>query len=249
LGRLSSLSASVVNGMVGLTSQSQPAGSGCGASSASQGYDTRGNVVAFDDVNGNRTCYAYDTTRNLRTITLEGLPNTTACPANLAAYVPDTSDAGRPQRKLTKTWHPDWELETQRAEPGKLTTNLYNGQPDPFNGGTLASCAPAAAVLPDGKPIAVLCKRVEQATSDQTGGRGLSLVGTSSTAGDPNFASVTLLLKGDVGNGMSVETDSSAHARARQLGEEQVRRLLHFLRWTRKLLEHPELARLLVRNR
>jgi YD repeat-containing protein len=60
------------------------------------------------------------------------------------------------------------------AEPGRITTSVYNGQPDPFNGNALASCAPTAALLPDGKPIAVLCKQVEQATTDTDGHLGFS---------------------------------------------------------------------------
>lgn len=52
--------------------------------------------------------------------------------------------------------------------------SVYNGQPDPFNGGAVASCAPSTAVLPDGKPIAVLCKQVEQATTDVDGSQGFS---------------------------------------------------------------------------
>jgi len=72
----------------------------------------------------------------------------------------------------SKRWHPLWPLPVEVAEPGKLTTNVYNGQPDPFNGNAVASCAPASAVLPDGSPIAVLCKKVEQATTDSNGSQG-----------------------------------------------------------------------------
>lgn len=55
-----------------------------------------------------------------------------------------------------------------------MTTNIYNGQPDPFNGNAVASCAPADAILPDGSPIAVLCKKVEQATLDSNGAQGFA---------------------------------------------------------------------------
>ena len=60
------------------------------------------------------------------------------------------------------------------AEPGRITTYVYNGQPDPFTGGAVASCAPSTALLPDGKPIAVLCKQVEQATTDADGHLGFT---------------------------------------------------------------------------
>jgi hypothetical protein len=46
-------------------------------------------------------------------------------------------------------------------------------------GWVIASCAPADALLPDGKPIAVLCKRVEQSTTDASGAAGLSALSTS----------------------------------------------------------------------
>lgn len=182
-GQANNLDASLQNGTIGLTSQSQPAGSGCAASTSSQAYDTNGNVNRLDDFNGNRSCLAYDSTRSLRTIALSGLTNTTPCPADLASYVPNLSDPATPQRKLTTAWHPDWNLVVKQAEPGRITTRVYNGQPDPFNGNTVASCAPVSATLPDGKPIAVLCKQVEQATTDVHGGSGFS---AALQAGVPN---------------------------------------------------------------
>jgi YD repeat-containing protein len=55
-------------------------------------------------------------------------------------------------------------------------TIVYNGQADPFAGNAIASCAPSSAQLPDGKPIAVACKRIEQATSDSNGSSGFNAV-------------------------------------------------------------------------
>ncbi|MDP9043322.1 MAG: hypothetical protein M3O01_00795 [Pseudomonadota bacterium] len=77
-------------------------------------------------------------------------------------------------RKLTTAWHPDWRLRVRVAEPGRLTTDVYNGQPDPYARDAIAVCAPPTALLPDGKPIAVLCRRVEQATTDVDGHLGLA---------------------------------------------------------------------------
>jgi YD repeat-containing protein len=77
-------------------------------------------------------------------------------------------------RKISTQWHPDWRLPTRIAGPGTITTYVFNGQPDPFNGGATANCAPAATLLPDGRPIAVLCKRVTQATTDGNGHSGFS---------------------------------------------------------------------------
>jgi YD repeat-containing protein len=77
-------------------------------------------------------------------------------------------------RKTSTAWHPDWQLVVKVAEPGRITSFIYNGQPDPFNGNQIAACAPSTARLPDGKPLAVLCAQVEQATADTDGRQGLS---------------------------------------------------------------------------
>jgi YD repeat-containing protein len=182
-GQTNALNASTQQGMVALTAQSQPAGSGCAASSTSQSYDAKGNVAGYTDTNGNRSCFAYDTERNLRTVTLSGLASGTSCPANLLGHVPSGANANRPIRTVSTQWHPDWALQVKQAEPGRITTTVYNGQPDPFNGNAVASCAPANAQLPDGKPIAVICKRVEQATTDTNGAQGFS---AQLQAGVPN---------------------------------------------------------------
>jgi YD repeat-containing protein len=174
-GVTTSLSSTLINGVPRLTSQSQPAGSGCEASSNSLGYDANGNVVNRLDFAGRRSCMAYDLTRNLETARVEGLTAADTCPADIAAYaVPTTLAADKPQRKVTTQWHPLWRLEARRAEPNKITTTVYNGQPDPLNVNAVANCAPSAPALPDGSPIAVVCKRYEQATTDATGSLGFA---------------------------------------------------------------------------
>ncbi len=166
-----------------VSGRSQPAGSGCSAATSALTYDSNGNPNSSDGFNGNRTCSTYDTTRNLVTVVLEGLPGGASgktCPANLASYAPTPVDAAHPERKTTTAWHPDHRLKVREAEPKKITTWVYNGQPDPVAGGT-ASCAPSTATLPDGKPLAVLCARYEQATSDATGALGLSATVSGAT--------------------------------------------------------------------
>ena len=181
--QISNVSATAVNGMVAVTSQDQPSGSGPSASASAQTYDANGNMASYDDFNGNRACFAYDATRALPLVTLEGLPGGAsgrACPADMPGYAPSASDATHPERKTTTMWHPDWVLKAREAEPKKITTWVYNGQPDPI-AGTTASCVTPATTLPDGKPLAVLCKRYEQATTDATGGLGLSATVTGAT--------------------------------------------------------------------
>ena len=172
-GSTSSLGSTAVLGMPRLASQSQPAGSGCAASTSTLTYDANGNKTSEDDFNGKRICYANDLSRNLETARVEGLAggaSGAACSGVIGTGV--SLPAG--SRKVSTDWHPDWRLPVRQAEPGRITFSIYHGQPDPFNGGTLASCAPASAVLPSGKPIAVLCKQVEQATTDTDGHLGFA---------------------------------------------------------------------------
>jgi len=143
---------------------SQPGGAGCSASSNTITYDGAGNVTSRTDFSGLKTCYANDPTRNLETARIEGLAAAGACPADVTAAAPATG-----QRKTATQWHPFWHLEARRAEPKRITTWVYNGQPDPTGGNAVATCAPADAKLPDGQPIAVLCKKVEQPTTDTSG--------------------------------------------------------------------------------
>jgi YD repeat-containing protein len=115
-------------------------------------------------------CRSHDLGRNLESVRVEGLATSQAC----AGVIPAASVLPAGSRKVSSQWHPDWRLQTKVAEPGRITTSIYNGQPDPFNGNAIASCAPAGAVLPDGKPIVVLCKQVQQATTDADGSQGFS---------------------------------------------------------------------------
>jgi YD repeat-containing protein len=169
------MGATLVNGMPRVTTRSQPAGAGCDASSSTLAYDANGNVTSKTDFNGTKSCHAYDLSRNLETARLEGLAGLDACPTDIVAQ---EIAAGTAQRKTVTLWHPDWSLPVKNAEPGKITTNVYNGQPDPTAGNAVAACAPTTATLPDGKRIVVLCKKVEQATTDATGALGFSAAPT-----------------------------------------------------------------------
>jgi YD repeat-containing protein len=164
-----------VLGVARSTGQSQPGGSGCGAASSAIGYDANGNIATRTDFAGHTTTYTYDLTRNLELTRTEGAGTTAA-------------------RTISTTWHPDWRLEARRAEPKKLTTWVYNGQPDPTAGNAVAACAPSDALLPDGKPIAVLCKQIEQATTDETGAAGFS----ASVTGEPRISTWTYTRYGQV---------------------------------------------------
>ena len=177
-GRATTLTSAVVAGALVLEGNSQPGGAGCEAATSSFDHDAEGNVVRRVDFNGGQSCHAHVAGRHLESSRVEGLVKDTVCAPVLVegAALPDGA------RKVSSQWHPDWRLPARTAEPRRITTLVYNGQPDPFNGNAIASCAPATATLPDGKPIVVLCKRVEQATTDETGAQGFNATPQSGVA-------------------------------------------------------------------
>ncbi|WP_457336045.1 LamG-like jellyroll fold domain-containing protein [Rhizobacter sp. P5_C2] len=199
------LGTSVVRGVPRLTSRSQAAGSGCGASTSTSVLDANGNAASRDDFNGGRTCYAYDMARNLESASVEGLGTGASC----AAVVGSGAALPTGARKTSTQWHPDWPLVAARSGPRELQINVYNGQRDPVTG-SLADCADGAQ-LPDGKPIAVLCKRTDLATTDADGSQALAAgvfaPPASSDPGDASYASVSSLLHLDGGNGTTTLTD------------------------------------------
>jgi RHS repeat-associated protein len=168
LGGAESVNGAAVLGVARATSFAQP---GTGATRTIN-YDSTANITNKTDFNGNRTCSSYLSGRNLESIRIEGLINGDTCPADLAAYAIPSQSL---QRKITTQWHPHWDFKTRQAEPNKITTWVYNGQPDPTNNNVVASCAPSTPKLVDNNVIVVLCKRVEQPTSDNTGTLGFSV--------------------------------------------------------------------------
>jgi YD repeat-containing protein len=101
-------------GVVKSKGQSQPGGSGCGASASALTYDANGNVASRTDFNGNRTNYSYDLTRNLETSRTEGLTAS-------GATTPAT-------RTITTAWHPTFRLPVQITNGNQQTTYRYNPQ-------------------------------------------------------------------------------------------------------------------------
>lgn len=108
-------------GVSKLTAQSQPAGSGCEASSANLTYDANGNVASRTDFAGHMTRYNYDLSRNLEISRTEGL-NADGSPT------PAT-------RTTTTVWHPQWHLptlvqeyagESASGSPLKITSHSYD---------------------------------------------------------------------------------------------------------------------------
>ena len=110
-------------GVAKSTGQSQPAGSGCSAASSATTYDANGNVASRADFNGNKTCYAYDLTRNLEIARVEGLSSGSACPGDLLSYVPAANSS---ERKILTTWHASFRLPTLIAESKRETSYVYD---------------------------------------------------------------------------------------------------------------------------
>lgn len=94
-----------------------------GGASVSTTYDSNANVASKTDFNGNKICYAYDLTRNLETVRVEGFASGISCPSNLASYTPT---AGTRQRKISTAWHSSFRLPIQIDEPGKRTTFTHD---------------------------------------------------------------------------------------------------------------------------
>ena len=164
-------------GTLKVASRAQPAASGTGTVTSATTFDANGNPTSRTDFNANRTCYAYDLTRNLETKRVEGLASSASCATVLVT--PPTPTTANPIRTIATQWHPNWRLAVKVAEPKRITTYVYNGQPDPSNGNAALTCAPTTALV-NGLPIAVLCKKILQSTTDLTGSLGFSatLTGT-----------------------------------------------------------------------
>jgi YD repeat-containing protein len=101
-------------GVVKSKGQSQPGGSGCGASASLLSYDANGNVASRTDFNGNLTTYTYDLTRNLETRRTEGL---TASGGSTPAT-----------RTIITVWHPTLRLPVQVTNGNQQTSYAYNSQ-------------------------------------------------------------------------------------------------------------------------
>ncbi len=237
-----------VAGVPRLATKSQPAGSGCGASSSGLTYDSAGNVLSRDDFTGARTCYAYDAS-NRQTVRVEGLGNQASCATVLSMGA--TLPAGA--RKITTTWHPDWALPAEVTQPLRKETTVYQGQPDPLNSNTTATCTPAPA-MQNGKSLPRVCKQIEQAllasgavdssvparTTSFTYDASGRMLTTTNPAGrttsyayytdrafnggspDPYIGAVTLLLHGNgQGNSAPITDDAPAHRSINRSGDAQ----------------------------
>jgi YD repeat-containing protein len=154
LGTQRNYSYSTQYGKIAVTYSSIPVGYGAN-DAQSRSQNSSGLVDWESDFLGTQTFFTWDLARRL--------PTSVKRAANQAT-----------ETTTSTQWHPTQPVPAKVAEPGVLTTNVYNGQPDPFSGGAVANCAPPTAVLPDGSKIAVLCKRVEQATTDVNGASGLT---------------------------------------------------------------------------
>ncbi len=166
-----SYSTATVKGVTRVTGASKVGDSSVDTYSSIQ-LDASGNKTSSTDFRGGVTCHTNDEDRRLELVRVEGLTNNNQCASALAAAASLPGDA----RKTTTQWHPVWQLQTRVAQALNTVTYVYNGQADP-TGGT-ANCAGGAGLLPNGQPIAVLCKKIEQDTTDPTGAQGFAATET-----------------------------------------------------------------------
>jgi YD repeat-containing protein len=171
-GAVNTINYTNIRGQNFAVSESQPAGSGCAASASATTYDSNANVTSRDDFTGKRTCFVNDLSRNVQTTRVEGLSSAASC----ASVTPANATLPAGARKISTQWHPNWRLPIRVAEPGKITSYIYNGQPDPTAGNAVINCQPGNNSLPNGFSPAVLCKKVEVATSDSNGSKAFSAI-------------------------------------------------------------------------
>jgi YD repeat-containing protein len=106
-GAVRSYDYTTVLGVLKLTSQSQPGGSGCNASFSNISYDTNGNVVSKTDFNGSVTTFAFDLARNLELSRVEG--------------------SGTAHEKFFYTqWHPTLRKPVVLTQPMKKVTYTFD---------------------------------------------------------------------------------------------------------------------------
>ncbi len=185
LGAQRSIGVRFINNVGLVTGESQPGGAGCTPGSSVITHDSSGNIGSQTDFNGHKTCYQYDP-RSLETSRVSGLLSSDVCPAS------GTSTLARNDARRTSTrWHPDFPLRTGLVEAGRITTYLYNGLPDAT--GKIAECA-SGAVLPNGKPLPLLCSMTIQATADMNGASGF----TARTIGTPRVWAYTYNANGQL---------------------------------------------------
>jgi len=198
-GTTSTTNVVMPNGYPVLAGISQPAGSGSPAVSNASTYDASGNLLSHDNFQGERTCYGYDA-KNQQVSRVEGLANTVDC----ATVLPTTAVMPTGARKYTTTWDTNWRVPKLTTQPGSVTTLVYQGQPDPKNGNTVANCSPATA-LANGAPLNLLCKSVVEMAG------GANFDNPSAASSDSLIDKVVLLLHGEDGAGSPVISDSSTY--------------------------------------
>jgi YD repeat-containing protein len=152
-----------------------------------------------DSGNGSVVCAEFDS-NDFEIARLEGGTWAT-CPVSKVNYVPVSNTL---ERKIMMLWDVGRRLEVRRAQPNLITSWIYNGQVDPTTGNTVLTCVPAGTpTLPNGSPLSVLCKRVEQGTSDASGSLGFAAVAT----GSPRIWTFTYNATGQVLTAKGPRTD------------------------------------------
>ncbi|MBX3671703.1 MAG: VCBS repeat-containing protein [Burkholderiales bacterium] len=154
LGAARATEHSVILGVAKRTSTTEPCPACGGSVTNLRTFDANGNLASEKDFNGNLTCFSHDPARNLETGRTEGLSAAGTCAARV------TTDA---TRTISTQWHTTWRSRKRVAEPLRITTYFYHGEPG-------VQCAPAGAAT------TLLCSKTVQATTDATGASGFGAV-------------------------------------------------------------------------
>jgi YD repeat-containing protein len=232
-GQVNEVGTALIDGVTRVTSSTQPAGSGCAAATSQSSYNGVGNPVVIDNFSGERSCMAYDSIHRVTT-RIDGLATSVVC----ANVLPSGSTLPAGARRTDHEWHSDWNLQTKLTQPGSVTTNIYQGMPDPTAGNAQANCS-ATPNMSNGKPLPLVCK-INVVADGASGGPSITL-NTSRTydrrgrlvtqtdekgrvsnysyhtsnslpgMGDQFIQDVTILMKGEGANGSSAFVNSAPH--------------------------------------
>ncbi len=128
-------------------------------------YNTDGQLTQERDFDNTKTQYAYDPESKLEIARVEGIPA-----SQWGTYTGEGVSLPLGASKTSTRWNADINQPTAIAGPNKLTTIVYHGLPDPFNNNTVANCKTGGADA----PAPLVCRVVEQATTDATGTSGFN---------------------------------------------------------------------------
>jgi len=151
-----------------LTGTMQPSGAGSNRALNANAYNADGQLTQKRDYNNNKTQYAYHPVLKVNTVRVDGVPLT-----EWASFTAEDVTLPAGVTKTSTLWDETLRKPIRIAAANILTSIVYHGAIDSFNNNELANCT--TATLGD-DPMPVICRIVEQATTDINGQLGFNAV-------------------------------------------------------------------------